>query len=58
MTLTDVLVCVTENCDGDRLRRLLLELVAVKPRRLIVIRPTAPHAEFIISEKHGQEVQP
>ncbi len=54
----DVLVNVTRPCDGDRLGRLLVELVAVKPRRLIVLRPNPPHAEFIISAAHGLEVQP
>lgn len=54
----DVLVNVTHPCDGDRLSRLLVELVAVKPRRLIVLRPNPPHAEFIISAAHGLEVQP
>ncbi len=54
----DVLVKVPAPCDGDRLRRLLVELVAVKPRRLIVLRPTPPHAEFVISAARGLEVQP
>lgn len=54
----DVLVKVQAHCDGDRLRRLLVELVAVKPRRLIVLRPNPPHAEFIISAARGLEVHP
>jgi len=54
----DVLVRVPTPCDGDRLRRLLVELVAVKPRRLIVLRSTPPHVEFIVSAAHGLEVQP
>ncbi len=54
----DVLVRVSAPCDGDRLRRLLAELVACKPRRLIVLRSTAPHAEFIVSATRGLEVQP
>lgn len=53
----DVLVKVPAPCDGDRLRRLLVELVAVKPRRLIVLRPTPPHAQFIISAASGLEVE-
>jgi hypothetical protein len=52
----DIFVLMPESGDGDRLRRLLRELSAVKPRRLIVLRPEAPHAEFIVSVKHGQEV--
>lgn len=54
----DVLVKAPTPCDGDRLRRLLAELVACKPRRLIVLRSTAPHAEFIVSAARGLEVQP
>lgn len=54
----DVLVKVPAPCDSARLRRLLAELVAVKPRRLIVLRPTAPHAEFIVSAARGLEVRP
>lgn len=54
----DVFVKVPAPCDGDRLRRLLVELVAVKPRRLIVLRPDPPHAEFIISAARGLEVEP
>lgn len=38
----DVLVKVPPPCDGDRLRRLLAELIACKPRRLIVLRNHAP----------------
>ena len=54
----DVQVGAPTPCDGDRLRRLLAELVACKPRRLIVLRSTAPHAEFIVSATRGLEVQP
>lgn len=45
-------------CDGDRLRRLLAELIACKPRRLIVLRNHAPHVQFIVSAARGVEVQP
>jgi hypothetical protein len=54
----DVLVKAPAPCNGNRLRRLLVELVAVKPRRLIVLRSTPPHVEFIVSAAHGLEVQP
>ena len=54
----DVLVRVSAPCDGDRLRRLLAELIPCKPRRLIVLRSTAPHAQFIVSAARGVEVQP
>lgn len=54
----DVLVNASTLCDGDRLRRLLAELVPCKPRRLIVLRSTAPHAQFIVSTARGVEVQP
>jgi hypothetical protein len=54
----DVLVTVPAPCDGDRLRRLLAELVAVKPRRLIVLRSVAPHVEFIVTAARGVEVHP
>ena len=36
----------------------LAELVACKPRRLIVLRNHAPHVEFIVSAGRGMEVQP
>ena len=43
----------------DRLRHLLAELVAVQPKRLILLRPGGtPAAEFIVSEARGVEVQP
>ena len=54
----DVLVKAPTPCDGDRLRRLLAELIACKPRRLIVVRSVAPHVEFIVSAGRGVEVQP
>lgn len=54
----DVLVKVPAPCDGDRLRRLLAELVLCKPRRLIVLRNHAPHVQFIVSAARGLEVQP
>ncbi len=54
----DVLAKVPTPCDGDRLRRLLVELIACKPRRLIVLRSTAPHLQFIVSAARGVEVQP
>lgn len=45
--------------DGARLRHLLDELVSARPKRLILLRPGGtPAAEFIVSEAHGQEVQP
>ena len=38
---------------------LLAELVAVQPKRLIVLQPDrTPAARFIISATHGVEVQP
>lgn len=54
----DVLVKVPNPCDGDRLRRLLAELVLCKPRRLIVLRNHTPHVQFIVSAARGVEVQP
>lgn len=54
----DVLVKVSSPCNGERLRRLLAELIACKPRRLIVLRSVAPHVEFIVSAARGVEVQP
>lgn len=54
----DVLVQVPTPCDDDRLRRLLAELIPCKPRRLIVLRSTAPHAQFIVSVASGVEVHP
>ena len=38
---------------------LLVELVAARPKRLIVLRPGGvPVAEFVVSEARGLEVQP
>lgn len=54
----DVLVKVSNPCDGDRLRRLLAELIPCKPRRLIVLRNHAPHVQFIVTKANGLEVQP
>ena len=54
----DVLLKVPTPCNGERLRRLLAELIACKPRRLIVVRSVAPHVEFIVSAARGVEVQP
>lgn len=54
----DAFVKVPAPCDDDRLHRLLTELVACKPRRLIVLQGTAPHARFIVSAARGLEVQP
>lgn len=53
-----VLVVTPPAPDADRLRHLLVELVAVQPRRLILLRQSAtPAAEFIISASNGIEVQ-
>ena len=42
-----------------RLRALLAELVAVRPLRLVLLRPGgSPAAQFIVSEARGLEVQP
>lgn len=55
----DVLVVVRPGADTGRLRALLLELIAVRPRRLILLRPGGmPAAEFIVSAGRGVEVQP
>jgi hypothetical protein len=54
----DVLLKVPTPCNGERLRRLLAELIACKPRRLIVLRNHAPHVQFIVSAARGVEVQP
>jgi hypothetical protein len=54
----DVFVRTHEPSNGARLNRLLSELVRVKPRFLFVLRPFAPHGEFIIPKAHGLEVQP
>ena len=54
-----VLVVTPPAPDPERLRHLLAELVAARPKRLILLRPgRVPAAEFIISEAHGVEVQP
>ncbi|WP_374483102.1 hypothetical protein [Zoogloea sp.] len=54
-----VLVVPPPAPDGVRLRHLLAELVSARPKRLILLRPGGtPAAEFIVSEAHGQEVQP
>ena len=45
--------------DAERLRLLLAELAAARPKRLILLRQgSMPVAEFIVSEAHGLEVQP
>lgn len=54
----DILVKVPTPCDGDRLRRLLAELIPCRPRRLIVLRGVAPHVQFVLSAARGLEVQP
>lgn len=54
-----VLVVTVPTPDPLRLRSLLAELVAVQPKRLILLRPGAvPAAEFIVSAARGVEVQP
>lgn len=54
-----VLVVTPPAPDADRLRYLLAELVAVQPKRLIVLHPDrTPAARFIVSAAHGVEVQP
>ena len=54
-----VLVRVPATVPAERLRALLRELVAVRPKRLILLRDGAqPVAEFIVSEARGLEVQP
>ncbi|MCA0184830.1 MAG: hypothetical protein LCH90_02370 [Proteobacteria bacterium] len=54
-----VLVVTQPVPDPERLRHLLAELVAARPKRLILLRPgSVPAAEFIISEAHGVEVRP
>lgn len=43
---------------GAPLRHLLAELVAVRPKRLVLLRPgRIPTAEFIVSAARGVEVQ-
>ncbi len=54
-----VLVVTPPAPDAGRLRALLAELVAVRPLRLVLLRPGgSPTAEFIVSEARGLEVQP
>lgn len=54
-----VLVVTPPAPDAGRLRALLAELVAVRPLRLVLLRPGgSPAAQFIVSATHGQEVQP
>ena len=54
-----VLVVTPPAPDAERLRALLAELVAVRPLRLVLLRPgCSPAAQFIVSAAHGQEVQP
>jgi len=54
-----VLVVASPGIDAERLRLLLVELVAARPKRLIVLRPgCVPVAEFVVSEARGLEVQP
>ena len=54
-----VLVVASPGIDAERLRLLLVELVAARPKRLIVLRPGGvPVAEFVVSEARGLEVQP
>ncbi len=54
----DVRLKLPTPCNGDRLRRLLAELMLCKPRRLIVMRSVAPHVEFVVSVARGAEVLP
>ncbi len=54
-----VLVVAPLAPDAERLRLLLVELVAARPKRLILLRHgSMPVAEFIVSEARGVEVQP
>lgn len=54
-----VLVVTPPAPDVGRLRGLLAELMAVRPLRLVLLRPGgSPAAQFIVSAAHGQEVQP
>lgn len=54
-----VLVVTAPDPDPDRLRHLLAELVAVQPKRLIVLQPDhTPAARFVVSAGRGVEVQP
>lgn len=55
----DVLAVVRPGTEQGRVRALLRELVAARPRRLILLRPGGtPAAEFIVSAARGVEVQP
>jgi len=54
-----VLVVTPPAPGAGRLRALLAELVAVRPLRLVLLRPgCTPAAQFIVSEAHGLEVHP
>jgi hypothetical protein len=54
-----VLVLTPPKPDPERLRHLLAELVAARPKRLILLHQgNMPAAEFIVSEARGLEVQP
>ncbi|WP_153162046.1 hypothetical protein [Zoogloea sp. 1C4] len=54
-----VLVVTEPTPAKDRLRHLLAELVAVQPKRLILLQPGGtPAAVFIVSAARGLEVQP
>ncbi|MDD2990791.1 MAG: hypothetical protein PHI64_17755 [Zoogloea sp.] len=54
-----VLVVTPQAPNAERLRVLLSELVAVRPLRLVLLRPGGtPAAQFIVSEARGQEVLP
>jgi hypothetical protein len=54
-----VLVVTLPAPDPERLRLLLAELVATRPKRLVLLRPGGmPAAEFIVSAARGVEVQP
>ncbi|MDD3354163.1 hypothetical protein [Zoogloea sp.] len=54
-----VLVVASPGIPAERLRLLLGELVAARPKRLIVLRPGGvPVAEFVISDAGSKEVQP
>ena len=54
-----VLVLTPPAPDAERLRLLLAELVAARPKRLILLRQgSMPVAEFIVSEARGVEVLP
>ncbi|MCK0507365.1 hypothetical protein [Aromatoleum anaerobium] len=55
----DVLAVVRPGADEGRVRALLRELIAARPKRLILLRPGGtPAAEFIVSAARGVEVWP